>query len=369
MTGSAQSVQTVVVGAGVVGLAVARSLALSGREVIVLERANAIGMETSSRNSEVIHAGIYYPAGSLKARLCVAGKQALYRYCTEKEIAHQRTGKLIVAVDSAEVSTLERYYAQAAHNGVDDLRWLSAKDVLTFEPAVTAVRGLLSPSTGIIDSHEFMLSLQADVEAHGGLVALNTAVVRIAAKSHGFDLQCDSDGETRLRCQELVNAAGLHAPALAGGIDSVPAAFVPHAYLSKGHYFTLSGRSPFSRLVYPVANDQGLGVHVTLDLAGAARFGPDTEWVDTINYDFDESRRDGFVAAIRRYYPDLDPERLQPAYTGLRPKVAGPGEPPADFIVQGAAEHGVAGLVNLFGIESPGLTASLAIADLVRESL
>ncbi len=355
------TVDSIVIGAGVVGLAVARALALGGREVLVLDAGPVIGSETSSRNSEVIHAGIYYPAGSLKARLCVRGRERLYAYCAARGIHHRRVGKLIAATEQADVHTLEKYRAQAIANGVDDLVWLTAGQVLGLEPEVRCVRALLSPSTGIVDSHEYMLALLADIEAARGSLVLKTRVTAVHRAAGGFEVE--ADGAPAVRCRRLVNSAGLGACELARGIDGLPPATVPNAYYAIGHYFTLQGRSPFRRLVYPVAEKAGLGIHVTLDLAGAARFGPDVKWIDAVDYAFDESRRPAFAAAIRRYYPGLDESKLQPAYTGIRPKIVGPGEPAADFVIQGPSAHGLAGLVNLYGIESPGLTASLAIAE------
>lgn len=361
-----QRVDCTVIGAGVVGLAVARAIALTGREVLVLESANAIGTGTSSRNSEVIHAGIYYPTGSLKARLCVAGKHALYHFCAVHGVAHRRVGKIIVAVGPDEIGGLDELRRQAAGNGVDDLRVLSAADVRALEPDIVAAGGLLSPSTGIIDSHEFMLALQADFEAAGGLVVLNSPVTAVRKDGADFRVQA---ADAELRTGVLINAAGLQAIALARSIDGLRRELIPTAYLAKGHYYSLSGKSPFGRLIYPLPSTGGLGIHVTIDLAGATRFGPDVSWIDAEDYGFDESRREAFVAAIRRYYPALDETRLQPAYTGIRPKLVGPGEPAADFLLQGPAEHGLAGLVNLFGIESPGLTAALAIGDRVAALL
>ncbi len=359
-------VDSVVIGAGAVGLAVARALALAGREVVVAEAVDAIGTGTSSRNSEVIHAGIYYPTGSLKAQLCVAGKQALYAYCEKKALPYRRVGKLIVAVTEDELDTLSAYQAQAVKNGVNDLRPLSQAEVHEMEPSVRAVGGLFSPSTGILDSHSYMLALQGDLEDAGGMLAFNSPVDAVHCLEHGFEIVA---GDTRVACRQLINAAGLDAPAVAARIDGLDPAMVPRAFLAKGHYYSLSGKAPFRHLVYPQAGGGGLGVHVTLDMAGGVRFGPDVRWIDELNYDFDDSHRDEFITAIRRYYPDLDSSALQPAYTGVRPKISGPGEAAADFVLQGPADHGLAGLVNLFGIESPGLTASLAIGDAVAALL
>jgi L-2-hydroxyglutarate oxidase LhgO len=355
------TVDCVVVGAGVIGLAVARALALSGLEVIVIEAAGAIGTETSSRNSEVIHAGIYYPTGTLKARLCVTGRDLLYRYCAEKGIGHAGTGKLIVATSATEVPVLDRYMAQAGANGVTDLTRLGPAEVSRLEPAVQCVEALHSPSTGIIDCRAYMLALQGDLEAHGGTVVLNTPVSRVVCREQLFEIEVA--GATMIRCARLVNAAGLHAQDLARNIDGLPPATIPPSHLARGHYYSLSGKSPFRRLVYPVAGAAGLGIHVTLDLGGAARFGPDLQWISAIDYSFDSQRRDCFVAAIRRYYPGLDEARLLPGQTGIRPKLSAPGEPAADFVIQGEETHGLPGLINLYGIDSPGLTASLAIAE------
>lgn len=356
-----------VAGAGAVGLAVARALAQAGQEVLVLDSAATIGTGTSSRNSEVIHAGIYYPQDSLKARLCVAGKKALYRFCEEHEVAHRRIGKLIVAVRQTEIPKLQDYHAQAEANGVDDLQWLSAEKVREREPAVVCAQALLSPSTGILDTHEYMLALQADLEAADGLLAFNAPVESVERVAEGFRVRCGGPEPTTVSAKRFINAAGLHAPDLAARIQGLDPTHVPQAFYAKGHYYSLSGKSPFSQLVYPIAAEGGLGVHVTLDMAGAARFGPDVSWVDEVNYDFDDSRRDTFCEAIRHYYPELDAARLNPAYTGIRPKIVGPGAAAADFVLQGPAQHGLPGLMNLFGIESPGITASLAIADEVAQ--
>ncbi len=364
-----ERIDSVVIGAGVVGLAVARVLAMAGREVAILEQHDVIGSETSARNSEVIHAGIYYPTGSLKARLCLAGRDRLYEYCAARGIGHRRIGKLIVAADEAQLPALAPLQAKAAANGVDDLQPLDAAAARRLEPAVRCAGALLSPSTGIVDSHGLMLSLLADAEAHGAVVAFNSPVRRGWIEAGGIELEVGGSAPVRLGCRRLVNAGGLGAQALAGALDGLDQALVPPRFLAKGHYFALAGRSPFNRLIYPVPEAAGLGIHVTLDLAGQARFGPDVEWVDRADYDVDASRAGSFAAAIRRYYPALRMESLVPAYTGIRPKLQAPGGPAEDFVIQGAETHGVPGLVNLFGIESPGLTASLAIADEVAARL
>jgi L-2-hydroxyglutarate oxidase LhgO len=367
-----EQVDAVVIGAGVVGLAVARALALSGREVLVLESENAIGTGTSSRNSEVIHAGIYYPAGSLKARLCVQGKQMLYAYCAERGVAHQRLGKLIVATSPEQVQALDGITAKAAANGVHDLQKLTAAQAKALEPALACEAALLSPSTGVIDSHGYMLALQGDMENAGGLLALVSPVqhigVRQGTASHPICV-CTQDG-TELACQVLVNAAGLSAVAIARGMDGLDKNLLPHAHYAKGNYFTLAGKAPFSRLIYPVPEKAGLGVHLTLDLGGQAKFGPDVQWVeDPTDLQVDPRRGDAFYAEVRKYWPDLADGALQPGYAGMRPKINAPHEAAADFMIQGPAEHGVPGLVNLLGIESPGLTSSLAIADEVCSRL
>jgi L-2-hydroxyglutarate oxidase LhgO len=356
-----ERVDAIVIGAGVVGLAVARSLARAGREVIVLEAADAIGTETSSRNSEVIHAGIYYPPGSLKARLCVAGKQTLYRYCSERGVAHRHCGKLIVATNEGQLPALEKIRAQAATNGVDDLRRIGPEEVAILEPAVRCVGALLSPSTGIIDSHGLMLALLGDAEANGAILVLRSPVVAGVVRDHGIQLDVGGAEPMRIHARIVVNSAGLHASHVACLIEGIPPDHIPPSYLCKGSYYSLAGRTPFSRLVYPVPEAAGLGVHATVDLAGQARFGPDVEWVDRIDYGVDPRRADAFYAAIRAYWPALKDGALSPAYSGIRPKIQAPGEPARDFLIAGPRDHGVPGLVNLFGIESPGLTASLAI--------
>ncbi len=357
-----ETVDAVVIGAGVVGLACARALALQGLEVVVLERHGHIGTETSSRNSEVIHAGIYYPAGSRKATLCVRGKQLLYDFCADHAVPHDRCGKIIVASSEEQIAALRRYQAQALANGVGELPWLSPADIAAMEPAVRAVAGVLSESTGIIDCHAYMLALRGDLEAAGGMIALGTTVKGLRPARDGLLVITDA---MDLQARRVVNAAGLAAPDIAAWVS----ADAPAAHYARGHYYSYQGRSPFSRLVYPVAEAGGLGVHVTLDLGGQARFGPDVVWIDSVDYRFDDSRRGDFEAAIRCYFPDLDAARLQPGYTGIRPKISGPGEPAADFRIDGPAVHGVRGLVNLLGIESPGLTASLAIGEAVLNDL
>ncbi|MEX2453724.1 MAG: NAD(P)/FAD-dependent oxidoreductase [Rhodospirillaceae bacterium] len=362
-----ERVDSVVIGAGVVGLAVARALAQSGREVIVLERAEIIGSETSSRHSEVVHAGIYYPPGSLKARFCVAGRKALYDFCDGHGVAYRRCGKIIVATDEAQMPELERLKATAAANGVGDLEWMTPAEVSGMEPAVFCVGALWSPSTGILDSHGFMLALQGDIEAAGGALALLTPVVGGQVANDGIRIDCGGAEPMSLTAGLVVNSAGLWAQKVAASIAGMPPEAVPPTYFCKGSYYTLSGRPPFSRPVYPVPEKAGLGVHVTVDLGGQVRFGPDVEWVDEIDYDVDPGRADSFYAAIRKYYPALADGAIQPGYSGIRPKIQAPGEAAADFVIQGPADHGVPGLVNLFGIESPGMTSSLAIADHVRK--
>jgi L-2-hydroxyglutarate oxidase LhgO len=355
------TVDAVVIGAGVIGLAVGRALAMKGLETVVLERAAAIGTETSSRNSEVIHAGLYYPTGSNKARLCVSGRERLCCYCESHGVAHRRCGKLLVATDESQWADLQRLHAQALANGVGDVRWLSGEEALAMEPALVASAALWSPSTGIIDSHGLMLSLQGDLERHGGAVALRAPVLSLTSNAQLHVLQVGGDAPMELAARFVVNAAGLWAPGLAAGMGLRG---VPTAAYAKGSYFSLAAPSPFSRLIYPLPQAAGLGVHLTLDLGGQARFGPDVEWISPaspadIDYRVDPARSDGFEEAIRRYWPGLPSGALRPAYSGVRPKISSG----LDFEFRGAREHGVAGLVNLFGMESPGLTACLAIAD------
>ncbi len=359
----------IVIGAGVVGLAVARSLAAVGREVIVLEAAEGIGTETSSRNSEVIHAGIYYPAGSLKARLCVAGRLALYPFCEEHGVPHRRCGKLLVATAEEQLPKLAAVRAQADANGVADLAPLTAAEARALEPELRCVAAYLSPSTGVIDSHAFMLALQGDAETRGAMIAFRSPVTGGAVRDDGIELDVGGESPLRVLARTVVNCAGLHAQRLAHALAGFPPTHVPPTYYAKGNYYSLTGRSPFSRLVYPMPNEAGLGVHITIDLAGQARFGPDVEWIDRIDYDVDPHRAASFYGAIREYWPGLKEGQLAPGYSGIRPKLVGPNAPAADFVVSGLGDHGVGGLVNLFGIESPGLTAALAIGDYVRDLL
>jgi L-2-hydroxyglutarate oxidase LhgO len=358
-----EKVECVVVGAGVIGLAVARRLARAGREVIILEAAEAIGTVTSSRNSEVIHAGIYYSAGSLMARMCVSGKRALYQYCREHRIPHRNCGKLIVATTSKETAKLQSIRAHAEANGVADLQTLDRDAARALEPALNCDAALLSPSTGIIDSHAYMLALRGEAEDAGAAFAFHTPLLGARARAGRNELDAGGSAPISLECRLLVNAAGLGASAVARSIDGMPIDLIPPAYLAKGNYFSCSARAPFSHLIYPVPEPGGLGVHLTLDMAGQARFGPDVEWVDSIDYAVDPARAERFYPAIRRYWPTLPDGALMPSYSGMRPKIVPPAVAVQDFLIQGPRDHGIDGLINLFGIESPGLTSSLAIAD------
>ncbi|MEN7342629.1 MAG: NAD(P)/FAD-dependent oxidoreductase [Pseudomonadota bacterium] len=358
----------IIVGAGIVGLAVGRALALDGLRVAVLESESVPLTQTSSRNSEVIHAGIYYPPGSLKAALCVEGKHMLYDYCQHRGVPFQRLGKLIVATSGDDVAKLEQYKATAEENGVPDLEWRSQVNVAQLEPEIVCDTALFSPSTGILDTHAYALALQGDLEDAGGMVICHSNFLNAERSGDVWQIRV-AEGDEVVTSRVLVNSAGLTAVDCAARIADLDPKFVPSAHYAIGHYFTLSGRAPFKHLIYPTATNAGLGVHVTLDIAGQARFGPDVAWVDRIDYSFDVERKASFVEAIKLYYPALDAKRLTPGYTGIRPKIAGPGEPAADFVISGPDEHGQQGLVNLFGIESPGITASLAIAARVNQSI
>jgi L-2-hydroxyglutarate oxidase LhgO len=362
-----ESVDCIVVGAGVVGLAVARALALAGREVVILDAAEGIGTETSSRNSEVIHAGIYYPAGSFMARFCVAGRKALYAYCAAKGVPHVNCGKLIVATNAEEDAMLAGIKRRAEVNGVEGMRVLTVAEAVAMEPNLSCTSALLSPATGIVDSHAFMLALQGDAENAGAVPVFFSPVTGGRVVQGGVEIEVGGAEPMTVRCRLLVNSAGLHAPGLASRIVGMPRDRIPTAYYAKGNYFTLSGRSPFSRLIYPVPVPGGLGVHLPIDLGGQARFGPDVQWIDAIDYTVDPTRADSFYAAVRKYWPALMDHALQPGYAGIRPKIVPRGASAQDFVVQGPRTHGVSGLINLFGIESPGLTASLALAEYVLE--
>jgi L-2-hydroxyglutarate oxidase LhgO len=360
----------VVIGAGVVGLAIARSLAMSGREVTIVEAEDAIGTQTSARNSEVIHAGISYAPGSLKGQLCVAGKAALYKYCQERAIGHRRLGKLIVAVQSEEIPELHKYMQHAQEQGVTDLHLISTAEARDMEPEVVCVAALHSPSTGIVDSHGLMLSYLGDAQTHGAQLALKSTLVYGHAAADGIVLRVAAQSEAEVLCRTVINAAGLAAQRVATSIVGMPVSSVPALYYAIGHYFTLARRSPFRHLVYPTARDGALRAHVTLDLGDQCKFGPDLDWRDGVDYRFDISREATFYRAVRRYWPNLRDGDLQPGYTGIRPRLSGPGSSmhntANDFVIQGVAVHGVRGLVNLFGIESPGLTSSLAIGKYVE---
>ncbi len=361
-----------VIGAGVVGLACAKRLAEAGLGVLVLESHPGIGWETSSRNSEVIHAGIYYPKDSLKALACVEGKHWLYDYCAARGVPHDRIGKLIVATDDSEIAALDGIIARASENTVNDLELIGANRAQALEPALACVGAVFSPSTGIIDSHSLMLAYQGDIETAGGACVFNTSVTRITPRDGGgFDVEAVDKGGERgvISAGRIVNAAGLGAQAVAHAIEGLAPDHIPARYISRGCYFSLAGRAPFSHLIYPAPRPESLGVHLTVDLGGKAKFGPDHEWIETVDYTVDPRRGDSFYEAVRRYWPDLPDGALQPDYSGIRPKLQAPGEPAADFRIDGPDVHGLAGLVNMFGIESPGLTASYALANRVAARL
>jgi L-2-hydroxyglutarate oxidase LhgO len=354
-----------IIGAGVIGLASAYVLARRGREVLVLEAAETIGTGISSRNSEVLHAGIYYSPGSLKARLCIEGARLLREFCAAHGVAYKDCGKLIVATNASQQPELERLHARGRENGVASLRLIDARSVKQLEPEVQVTSALWSPSSGIVDSHALMLALQGEAENAGALFVFKSPVVRGQAKGNRLVLDIGGTTPSRLRCQTVVNAAGLAARGIARAIEGIPAASVPALYLAKGNYFSLNRRAPFTHLIYPIPEPGGLGVHVTLDLTGRAKFGPDVEWVPQENYSVALQRAPAFIEAIRHYWPRLDPYDLSPGYAGIRPKLHPAGSPDSDFVIQGPEVHGIPGLVNLYGIESPGLTACLAIANRV----
>ncbi len=363
-----QSIDCLVIGAGVVGLAIAKNLAESGKEVFVIESEDTIGTQTSSRNSEVIHAGIYYPKNSLKAKLCVEGKKLLYQYCQDRNVPHSRIGKIIVATDLAESAILKDFLKRGLSNGVTDLRFLEETEIREMEPALKFESAIFSPSTGIIDSHNLMLSFQGDAENKGAIFAFRSPFLSGEVTRNGLLINIGGDDPVSILCTTVINCAGLKSPNVAMNIKGCPNELIPRPYYGKAHYYTLSSKNPFKHLIYPVnTSSTSLGVHVTLDLAGQARFGPDITWIPNLDYDFDNSRESMFYEAIRKYFPQLKNGDLQPGYTGIRPKISGPDSPAADFCIQSADDHGVRGLINLYGIESPGLTASLAIAEHVTK--
>ena len=357
----------VIIGAGVIGLAIMRSLALAGRSVLVLDRAAQFGSETSARNSEVIHAGIYYPRESLKTRFCVAGRSLLYAFCAQHDVPHRRCGKLIVAHDREQITGLESLKASAARCGVEDLELLDADDAARLEPDLHCAAALHSPSTGIIDTHSYMQALLGVAEANGAALVCRTEATRILRTSEGWSIAIAGSDEPVVSARWVVNSAGLGAVPLARRIGGFPAGHIPEIRFAKGCYFGYARRTPFQHLIYPLPEPGGLGTHLTLDLGGRSRFGPDVEWIDTVDYSVDPARRGRFAQAVRRFWPDVEVDLLQPDYAGIRPKLSGPGEAAADFMISGPPEHGVPGIVNLFGIESPGITASLPIADHVRD--
>jgi L-2-hydroxyglutarate oxidase LhgO len=361
--------QVMVIGAGVVGLAIAREAAMRGHDVIVAEAAGAIGTGTSSRNSEVIHAGLYYPTGSKRALHCPRSRRMLYAYCESHGIPHRKLGKLFIVTRDADIGKLEAIYQQALINGVENVTMLEAAEAKRMEPALHCVAAFHSAETGIIDSHRLMLALQGDLEDRGGVIAFDTPIQRLAREGSGWRVEFGGPEAGAIAVDAVVNSAGHGAQRLARATDGYPAARVPKLVLAKGNYFGLTCRAPFSRLIYPAPVPGGLGIHITIDLAGRARFGPDVEWVDTMNFDVDPRRAESFYAAIRTYWPGLPDNSLVADYAGIRPKLTGPGEPAADFMIDGPAEHGLPGLVQLFGIESPGLTSALSLAEEVVEKL
>ena len=366
-----EHIQTVVIGAGVVGLAITRKLAMSGREVILLESEDAIGTATSSRNSEVIHAGIYYPKGSFKARFCVEGNKLMYAYCAERSIPHKRVGKLVVATNDDEVPDLEAIKQKAAANGAEELYFLSAAEITELEPNIDVSGALYSPSTGIVDSHSLMLSYQGEAEDHGAMIAFKSPVIGGRIGDGAISLSVGGDAPMELTCDEVINSAGLGAQTISRSIEGNDPDTIPELFYAKGNYYTLTGNNPFNHLIYPVPVANGLGTHSSMDMGGQTKFGPDVEWVDDIDYVVDPKRGDSFYASIRRFWPGLPDGSIQPGYSGIRPNLIGPGGKTlnTDFIIQGRADHGIEGMVNLYGIESPGLTSSMAIANYVLERL
>jgi len=361
--------QVLVIGAGVVGLAVARALAVRGADVVVAEKADAIGTGTSSRNSEVIHGGMYYPTGTLRARHSVPGRRMLYAYCASHGVATRKLGKLIVAADDAELGKLEQIAKQGEINGVEGLQLIDGKAAAALEPALVCAAALHSPETGIVDSHAYMLALRGELEDRGGMIAFETPVAGVERRGGQWIARFGGAEAGEATFDAVVNAAGLGAQAIARAMPDYPVARVPRLVLAKGNYFSYSGRPAFARLVYPTPMPGGLGVHVTLDMAGRMRFGPDVEWIDAENYDVNPARADIFYARIRTYWPGLPDNSLTPDYCGIRPKLSGKGEPQGDFMIDTPAGHGLPGLVQMFGIESPGLTSSLSLGEAVADAL
>jgi L-2-hydroxyglutarate oxidase LhgO len=358
-------IDVVIIGAGVVGLAAARTFAKAGREVLIVEREPAIGLHTSSRNSEVVHAGIYYEPGSLKARLCLEGKSLLYDYCARTGVGFKKTGKLIVAQSPAEVGKLKALQQNASACGVHDLVWLDGPEAMRLEPELRCVAALLSPSTGTVDSGQLMLTLQGDAEATGAMIAFQSEVTAGEISEDGVLLSIKSmDGSnSEILARLVINSAGHGAHALAGAIKGYDRSMLPPQYFAKGSYCSVSGRSPFAHHIYPIPVAGGLGTHVTNDMGGSAKLGPDVTWIPKLNYDVDQHIADKFKTACEGFWPGIRDREVTPAYCGVRPKISGPGEPNADFRIQPVAENGTTVMINLFGIESPGLTSSLAIAE------
>ena len=364
-----QAIDAVVIGGGVVGLSIARSLAIFGNETIIVDGESAYGTWTSSRNSEVIHAGIYYPQGSLKASLCTRGRELLYRYCRDHGVPHVRTGKIIFAADAKQAARLDEIQAAATAAGVDDLRRLAPREAAALEQELECHEAILSPSTGIVDSHAYMTALLGEASAHGAIFAGQSKVTRLSRQAEGWGVHVNGEDEPSVVARTVVNAGGLAAHEVARVTEDLPADKIPDIGYARGVYFTYAGRVPFRHLIYPVPVPGGLGTHLTLDMSGMARFGPDVEWIEAVDYTVDPTRGAQFLAAARLIWPQIDPSKLQPGYAGIRPKIGGPGSPVADFRIDGPEYHGLPGLVNLFGIESPGLTASLAIAEIVGRRL
>jgi L-2-hydroxyglutarate oxidase LhgO len=362
-----ERVDCIVIGAGVIGLACARALAMTGRQTIVLEAESRIGSGVSSRSSEVIHAGIYYAQGSLKARFCVQGRELLYPYLTQRNLPHRRVGKLVVATDEVQLASLAELQRRGRANGVERLEMLDASQAAALEPMLSCCAALHSPDTGIVDSHALMLSLSGDLQSHDGSIALCSPMQRAMRRDGLWQLTTGGDQPYEIRCDVMVNAAGLSAQRVAATIEDYPPHRIPALRLSRGNYFSLTRRAPFRRLIYPMPSDGGIGIHLTLDLGGTARFGPDVEWIDRIDYNVDPDRAGAFYRSIRAFWPQLPDGALQPAYAGIRPKLSGPGEPARDFVIDGPAQHGLPGLIQLFGFESPGLTSALAVGQHVSE--